>query len=335
MKVLSALAALLVLVLLAPAPVLSAPPPTLLPLPVAPEPYPFSDRYPVLIAVPNPQAMLPLYALNLDVGNVERALDGSLLVTAYVNPAEAEALTRAAYAYVAIPNLGYRNYLEYGPGSIAPSRWPTFEDYAARMQALESAYPAIVDLTVIGASLQGRPLYCLQISDNPGLAENEPEFRYISTIHGDETTGIEMTLRLAEQLAASYGAQPLETALVNELEIWICPIYNPDGYVAGSRYNANGIDLNRNYPDRFTNPADDPAGREPETQAFMAFGSQHRFVMGANYHGGALVLNYPWDAVAAPGEEILPAYAPDNELFHQFGYGYTSLNPDLFDEQNL
>ena len=310
MKVLSALAALLVLVLLVPTPVLSAPPPTLLPPPVAPEPYPFSDRYPVLIAVPDRPAMTALYALNLDVGNVEPAPDGSLLVTAYINPAEAIALASAAYAYVPIPNLGYRNFLEYGPGSIAPSRWPTYEELTARMQALESAHPAIVDLAVIGASLQGRPLYCLQISDNPGLAENEPEFRYVSTIHGDETTGIEMTLRLAEQLAANYGAQPVETALVNELEIWICPIYNPDGYVAGSRYNANGVDLNRDYPDRFTNPADDPTGREPETQAFMAFGSQHRFVMGANYHGGALVLNYPWDAVGCPRRGDHPGLRP-------------------------
>jgi hypothetical protein len=53
-------------------------------------------------------------------------------------------------------------------------------------------------------------------------------------------------------------------------------------------------------------------------------------VMGANYHGGTLVLNYPWDAVAAPGEEIIPAYAPDEDLYYAFGYGYTSRNPEMF-----
>ena len=83
---------------------------------------------------------------------------------------------------------------------------------------------------------------------------------------------------------------------MNEEEIWLCPIYNPDGYVAGSRYNAHGTDLNRDYPDPIIDPIDDPAGREPETQAFMYFGYGHRFVQGANYHGGALVVNYPWDA---------------------------------------
>jgi hypothetical protein len=144
-------------------------------------------------------------------------------------------------------------------------------------------------------------------------------------MHGNETSGIEMTIRLAELLATSYGSDPNLTALVDGMEIWLCPIYNPDGYFAGSRYNAHGIDLNRDYPDRFTDPIDDPAGHEQETQAFMLFGYAHRFVMGANYHEGALVLNYPWDAVSGP-----PYYAPDDQLFFDFGYGYTSRNPDLW-----
>jgi uncharacterized repeat protein (TIGR01451 family) len=114
------------------------------------------------------------------------------------------------------------------------------------------------------------------------------------------------------------------------MEIWLCPIYNPDGYEAGTRNNAHNQNLNRDFPDRFTDPIDDPAGHEPETQAFMLFGYDHRFVMGANYHGGAQVLNYPWDAVAAPGDPIIADYAPDDNLFNYFGYGYTSRNPDLW-----
>ena len=62
----------------------------------------------------------------------------------------------------------------------------------------------------------------------------------------------------------------------------------------------------------------------------MNFESEHRFVMGANYHGGEQVLNYPWDAVAAPGDPMIPAYAPDDQLFYDFGVGYTSRNPDLW-----
>jgi uncharacterized repeat protein (TIGR01451 family) len=112
--------------------------------------------------------------------------------------------------------------------------------------------------------------------------------------------------------------------MVDKMEIWLCPIYNPDGYMDFTRYNANGYDLNRNYPDRFTGP---PTHPQPETLAFMNFEIAHRFVMGANYHGGEQVLNYPFDAIA---DEQNPEYAPDDQLFYDFGIGYTSRNPDLW-----
>ncbi len=108
--------------------------------------------------------------------------------------------------------------------------------------------------------MQGRDLWVLKITDNPDVEEDEPEFKYSANHHGDETVGIEMTLRLAELLVDNYGTDPTLTELVDEMEIWLWPIYNPDGYVAGSRYNANGVDLNRDFPDRFTDPVDDPAG---------------------------------------------------------------------------
>ena len=323
--------ALLILGLVLPLPAASAPAHSLLPPPVAPEPYPFSERYPVLIAATRPTDLQRLTAMRLEIDDVQLAADGTHLVTAFVSPAEAEALTQAGFEFVPIPNQGYRSYLATSAVSGAPVPWPSYDEFVARMQGLVTAYPALVDLHIIGYSVQGRPIYCLELSDNVGVDEDEPEFRYLSTMHGDETTGIEMTLRLVELLTAGYGSDPELTALVDEVESWICPIYNPDGFVAGSRYNANGIDLNRNYPDRFTNPEDDPAGHEQETQVFMNFGYQHRFVMGANYHGGTLVLNYPWDAVVDEDEEeIIPAYAPDDDLFYTFGYGYTSRNPEMF-----
>ena len=54
--------------------------------------------------------------------------------------------------------------------------------------------------------------------------------------------------------------------------------------------------------------------------------------MGANYHGGTFVLNYPWDAVEAPDDPppLEPAYAPDDTLFHNLGLGYTILNPMIY-----
>jgi hypothetical protein len=304
-----------------------------LPTPVPPEPYPNSDIYPAVVYLASQDDLQILYRLDIDIDGIQPADDtykpsGSSfqpsLATVYINPAQSGALSAEGLTPVPIPNEGYRSFLAYGPGSGVENAWPTFDEYVTRMQALETAHPDIVSMVSIGQSVQGRDLWCMEITDHPGLDEFEPEFKYTANHHGDETTGIEMIMRLAELLANSYGSDPLLTDMVDTMEIWLCPIYNPDGYVNISRFNAHGVDLNRDFPDRITDPIDDPAGREPETQAFMIFGYNHRFSMGANYHGGAQVLNYPWDSINAP------EYAPDDQLFFDFGLGYTSRNSYLW-----
>ena len=292
-----------------------------IPSAVPPEPYPNSDIYPADVLLANQADLQILYRLNIDIDGIHR-IDGSpslpdtsfktSIATVYIDPDQALLLIKAGLNPIPIQNEGYRSFLAYGPGSGMPNAWPTFDQYVARMHALENVHPDIVTLVQIGSSVLGRGLYCMEITDHPGLDENEPEFKYTANHHGDETTGVEMTMRLAELLTNSYGTDPVMTDMVDKMEIWLCPIYNPDGYVAGTRNNAHGVNLNRDFPDRFTDPIDDPTGHEPETQAFMNFGYTHRFVMGANYHGGAQVINYPWDAVVSPNDPIVPAYAPDD-----------------------
>ena len=303
---------------------------------VTPEPFPNSDRYPAEVTLTSPEGLTTLYRLQIDIGDL-RTAGGShaipaagepfepLIATVYVNPAEVEALAQYGLAAIPIPNLSLRAFKQYGPGSGAPNAWPSFNQFVLRMQGLAATHPDLVRMVSIGKSVNNRDLWCLKITDNPDLEENEPEFRYVSTMHGNEPVGIEMTLRLGELLLSSYGTDPILTNLVNEEEIWLCPIYNPDGYVAGSRGNAHGVDLNRNYPDPITDPVDDPAGRELETQAFMYFGYGHRFTMGANYHTGALVVNYPWD-----GTGHTPSSSPDNTIFHTNSVGYAIRNPMMY-----
>jgi hypothetical protein len=302
---------------------------------VSPEPFPFSDRYPAEVILTGPDGLATLVRLGIDVGNVV-PLDPShpfpgpnapfvpLAATVYVNDQEVASLAAAGLVATPIPNESLRAWQAYGPGATGPEAWPSYDEFVARMQTIANTYPNLVRLVSIGQSVQGRDIWALKITDNPDLEENEPEFKYSSTVHGNEGVGTEMTIRLAELLTGSYGVDPDLTALVDEIEIWLIPIHNPDGYEAGSRYNAHGVDLNRDFPDRITDPYDDPNGREPETQAFMYFGYDHRFVMGANYHTGVLVVNYPWDSVPTP-----PDYAPDDELFHEYSVGYASRNANF------
>ncbi len=304
--------------------------------PVTPEPFPFSDRYPAEVVLHLPQEMATLARLGIDVGDVS-LLDGGrrfpgpgepfkpLRALVYINQAEADRLAQEGLVARPIPNESMEAFRRYGPGVTGPDAWPTFEEFVARMQGIADTYPNLVRMVSIGQSVQGRNIWLLKISDNPDLEEDEPEFKYTSTMHGDEAVGVEMTIRLAELLTGQYGLDPDLTELVDEMEIWLCPIHNPDGYVNGSRYNAHGEDLNRDFPDRITDPNDDPAGREPETQAFMYFGYDHHFVMGANYHGGAAVVNFPWDSVPNP-----PDYAPDDAIFYDFSVGYAIRNPMIW-----
>ena len=73
------------------------------------------------------------------------------------------------------------------------------------------------------------------------------------------------------------------------------PSMNPDGFELGQRYNANGVDLNRDFPDQFNDPDNSTGGRQPETRAVMDWSAEHNFVLSANMHSGALVANYPFD----------------------------------------
>ena len=72
------------------------------------------------------------------------------------------------------------------------------------------------------------------------------------------------------------------------------PTMNPDGFELGQRYNANNIDLNRDFPDQFYDPSNTLSGRQPETRAVMEWTWSHNFVLSANMHSGALVVNYPY-----------------------------------------
>lgn len=303
------------------------------PTPVAPEPFPFSDRYPAQVVLQSPADLAVLVRLNLNVDDVRPqnpahrflppgAPFETLVATVYVNQAEAAQLAGEGLTAVPIPNESLRAEKLWGPGTEQPYGWPTYDQWVTRMQTIATAHPNLVRMISIGTSVQGRQLWWLKITDNPDVTEDEPEFRWVSTMHGNEPVGAEMCLRLADLLTDNYGLDPVLTELVNEEEIWLFPLFNPDGYMAGSRWNAHGQDLNRNFPDRIIDPIDDPAGREPETQATMYFGYARRFVLGANFHTGALVVNYPYDSVPWP-----PDYAPDDELFYQISVGYSSRNP--------
>lgn len=181
--------------------------------------------------------------------------------------------------------------------------YPTYSAYDSIMQKFATDYPTICTLVNIGTLYSGRKLLALKISDSVNVAEAEPQFLYTSSMHGNEIAGYVLMLRFIDYLLTNYGQNTRITNLINNSEIWINPLANPDGTYAGgnqtvngaSRYNAANVDLNRNYPDPKDGLHPDGQSWQEETQFFMAFATNNNFVMGANLHGGAELCNYPWD----------------------------------------
>jgi hypothetical protein len=114
-------------------------------------------------------------------------------------------------------------------------------------------------------------------------------------MHGDEITGRELMVSLAEDLLSNYGTDERITKLLDITEIYIMPSMNPDGSARRRRGNARNVDLNRSFPDFLSSPANRSDGREPEVQAIMKFQAERHFSLSANFHGGAEVVNFPWD----------------------------------------
>ena len=120
---------------------------------------------------------------------------------------------------------------------------------------------------------------------------------------------------------------------------------NPDGYEhtnllghAPTRGNGNNVDLNRAFPtwkDLGQDRAQLKEGRENEVKVMIDWIMENPFVLSINFHGGAVVANYPWDST-----EVQPwtksslfrqhregdrgQYTADNKEFKELAMAYST-----------
>ena len=81
-------------------------------------------------------------------------------------------------------------------------------------------------------SVEGRPIEVTRL----GSSAAQTRILVVGCVHGDECAGVAVARRL-ETLTIGNGAA-----------LWIVENLNPDGYAGGTRQNAHGVDLNRNFP---------------------------------------------------------------------------------------
>lgn len=228
----------------------------------------------------------------------------------------------------------------------------TYDEMNAVLDSLDAAFPSLTRLDTLGTSIEGRLIRAIKISDNADTDESEAEVLIMGCHHAREVMSVDVPLRLAMYLLDNYGADPQITSLVDEREIWIAPMINPDGHVyvqnnytdpwwqwwrKNRRDNldgTHGIDLNRNYgymwgyDDVGSSP--DPSSEayrgtapfsEPETQAVRDFCAGRSFSIALSYHAYGELIIYPWG--------YAPVYTDDHEFFGVMadslrrGNGYT------------
>ncbi|KAA8537958.1 hypothetical protein F0562_027462 [Nyssa sinensis] len=184
----------------------------------------------------------------------------------------------------------------------------------------------------IGKSVEGVPLWVMEISDKPGEEEVEPAFKFIGNVHGDEPVGRELLLLLANWLCDNYKKDSLATLIIDNVHLHILPSMNPDGFSLRRRGNANNIDLNRDFPDQFFPMNDNLDSRQPETKAVMSWLKRIRFTASASLHGGALVANYPWDGTQ--DKRKIYYACPDDDTFRFMAsvYSRSHYNMSLSEE---
>lgn len=199
--------------------------------------------------------------------------------------------------------------------------FPTHADMTKKLQDAVAKLPGKMKLFSIGKSVKGKDLWVVKISDNVESDETEPEFKYISSMHGDEIVGRELTTNLIQEIADKYGKDKAITDLVDNTEIFIMPSMNPDGSELKQRANFNGVDLNRNYPDWTVNAPNSSSSVAQENKAVMAWQASRQFALSANFHGGSIVVNYPWDATYDRH--------PMDAFIQELATSYAELNPDM------
>lgn len=227
--------------------------------------------------------------------------------------------------------------------------YKTFSDVAAYLDSIHMDHPSITTAPFsIGTTHEGRDLWAMKISDNPGVDEAEPEVLYNGLHHAREPIGAEALLYFMDHLTDNYGSDPTATGIVNGRELYLVPVVNPDGYVynettypsGGGMWRKNrrdngdgsyGVDLNRNYgyqwgyDDEGSSPSTSSAlyrgpssFSEPETQALRDLCESHEFIIIMNYHSYGNLFLFPW------GYDQL--YTPDHLYFMAMADSATTFN---------
>ncbi|MHB1001077.1 MAG: M14 family zinc carboxypeptidase [Armatimonadota bacterium] len=140
----------------------------------------------------------------------------------------------------------------------------------------------------IGSSVNGKAIYAVSLTDPTGLGQMQDRVRImiVSGQHTNERTPIQAVLQVIDDLADTKD--PHKRKMLKEAVVVMIPVANPDVFDMWGRYNAHGIDLNRDWASL----------SQPETRAIEGFASKFRPHIAVDSHEGQ------------PNRVEVPSYGP-------------------------
>lgn len=200
-------------------------------------------------------------------------------------------------------------------------RYLTYEEVASILLQAQQDYPDLVQVMEIGKSFLGRPLLAARVSVKSEHVARKPSVLFNSMHHAREVMTPEIGIDMLQYLTSNYNnpEMPWVQAWLDDLQVWIVPMLNPDGNwmvwnedtwwrknARGDARRTWGTDLNRNYPYEWGacggssgSPSSDtyrgaePAS-EPETRALMNLVASEKFVANLSYHSFSELVIAPY-----------------------------------------
>ncbi|PKL46362.1 MAG: hypothetical protein CVV42_16740 [Candidatus Riflebacteria bacterium HGW-Riflebacteria-2] len=220
----------------------------------------------------------------------------------------------------------------------------TYATMEKQLKAWAEKYPEICVLESVGKSHEDRDIWALKISDNPNKNEPEPAALIMGAHHAREWPSIEVPMATAKLLLTEYASNEEIKTLVDNREVWIVPMVNPDGVVFSmekSKYwrknrrnngGSYGVDPNRNYGYQWgvsgssSSPSSDtykgPAPfSEPETQTMKKLVEREKFQGSISFHTYSELILYPFSYaynVDNPDRKVFVQMANDMARFNKY-----------------
>jgi carboxypeptidase T len=304
----------------------------------------------VEVEIETPLDVLRLQKMDIDIAS-ERVVPPIHVI---VTDAQLEELKKNGWkVHILIEDLILRFKEEINVGGTLGD-YHTYAEMVKEIKQVADMYPDIVRLEDIGDSwektqgIANRDIWAIKISDKPDSEEDaEPDVLIVGCHHARELITVEIPLAIIKTLTERYATDLRIKYLVDNREIWVVPMLNPDGHVYVEEVNPmwrknrntnnyddpyyQGVDLNRNYSYKWgydnigsslnvwseTYRGTAPFS-EPETQSLRDFVEDKDFTVALSYHSYGNLFLFPWGYINEDTE--------DHEIFEKLGQVYCKQN---------